>query len=147
MRNGADLYKRIEVLFEKLLAADVLGIEIPADIGAAVVCGILENVECRRPIVFKFAIIAEGHAATLTIVPDKSVGRIRDGTVPVKIIITTAAAIVTGPGLFREVGRISRHRPVMAIGTDFRVDIKIIQQDKLIHQRMGVRGDLLSKKT
>src|SRR5580698_3341665 len=30
MWNAVNLYKRIEVLFEKLLAADILGIEIPA---------------------------------------------------------------------------------------------------------------------
>src|SRR5580698_3338744 len=43
MWDGIDLHQGIEVLFEDLFPADILGIEVPADIGAAIVLGVAED--------------------------------------------------------------------------------------------------------
>src|ERR1700722_14234227 len=110
MRDGANLHQRVKVLLEDLFAADVLGVEIPADIGEAAVHGIFEEVEGRIAVILKFAIVAEGHAGALAIVPDKSFGGVGYRTVAVKVIVASATTVIAGPGLFRKVGCIARHR-------------------------------------
>ncbi len=62
-----------------------------------------------------------------------------------KIINATTSPITHRPGLFYIIGGISSCAPIVPIGTNLCIDIKIIQQNKFPGQGMLVGRDLLWK--
>src|SRR5258708_6341165 len=146
-RDGPGLNKRVEVMFKYGFPEDILYGKVPARVFRAIVLRLFEDGKGRVTVVHEFSIVAEGYSGAITIVQDKSFSRIGYGRAAIKIIIPAAAAIVVRPVLFYKVGSIPCHGPVVAIGADFRIHIKIIQEDKITGQGMFVGRDLIPEKT
>src|SRR5207244_3097052 len=51
------------------------------------------------------------------------------------------------PEFLDEIGRIGAHAPLVAVGADFALDVKVVQQDELPRQLVVVGGDIFAEQT
>src|ERR1044072_6368958 len=116
--------QRIEVFFPLVKAGGVAGAQIPAGISSTKMSFQYMNVWFL--VIGKFAIGAKTYTCPVAMVPNKSFFIIGNRAVAFCRISTTAAAITGRPGFFEIVGCIGAHRPVMAIGAYFTINIKVI---------------------
>ena len=58
---------------------------------------------------------------------------------------STALTVSQWPRLLDEIGCVRRHRPFVAISAHLTIDIKVVEHNELIDERMMVRGDVLSE--
>ena len=52
-------------------------------------------------------------------------------------------AVAERPALLDEIGRVSAHRPFVAIGADFALDVEVVEQHKFARQLVMIRRDAL----
>src|SRR6185437_14245020 len=135
MRDGPGLYQRVEIVFEYRFAVVILDVEVPARVIRAIAVALFEHGQGRVTVVHELAIVAERDTGAAAIVPDESVRRVGDWPVPVEIIFSSPAAVIRGPGFFGEIGGIACHRPVVPVGADLGIHIKIIEEYEIPDDR------------
>src|SRR3569833_1009066 len=98
-------------------------------------------------VISKLTIGTVAYACALAIIPDIAIARVSGFACAFGIIISPAAAIAGGPGLLDEIGSIGSHAPVVAIGANLGIYIKIIHQYKLPGNGMQVGCHMLAENT
>src|ERR1700730_14341485 len=137
--------KRVEIVFKYFFSVYILYGKVPAGVLFAIIFFVLQNTIRRWPVIHKLSIVSERNACPLTIIPDKAFSWVGNGTTAVKVVISAASPVVCRPVFFNKVCRISCHRPVVTVGANFGINIKIIQQNKFIGQCVAVGCNFLSK--
>src|SRR5262249_56333526 len=94
----------------------------------------------------ELAVAAVSDSGARAVIPDVASRRPRDLLTPFVIICASAVGVVRRPGLLGVIGGVGRHRPVVAVGRDFGVDVEVVEQYEFARQRMLIRRRFLSEK-
>ena len=105
-----------------------------------------QNRDIRFFITHEFCICPVGHTVTFTIIPQESIFIVGNFYWTFTRIFSSSSSIAGWPVFFEVIGCVGSHGPVMTIGTNFSVDIKIIEQYKFAGESMLVRCDIFTKK-
>src|SRR5262249_14187492 len=131
---------RTEMVFERGLICVVLLLRRPVRIATRFAAA--RFVFARAD---KLAVTAIVHPRTLAIVPDVTARRARNLFLPFIIVGAPAAGIAGWPYLFYVIGGIGRHRPIVTIGGDFRIHVKIVEQNKFTRKGVMIGRYIFAK--
>src|SRR2546426_610311 len=97
-------------------------------------------------IVDEFAVTPITHTGRPRPVPQIPLSRTRHEEIAfagIRIFAVLVVAVAHGPGLLDEIGGIGAHGPLVAVGADFTLDVKVVEQHKVARQLVVVGGDAL----
>src|SRR5260221_7017396 len=127
MRDFVYRNKRVEIMFKYFFPVYILDSKVPAGILFAIIFFILQNAVRRRPVVHKLSIVSKRNTSPLTIIPDKAFSWVGNGAAAVKVVISAASPVIRRPVFFNKVCCIAGHRPVVPIGANLGINVKIIK--------------------
>src|SRR5581483_607174 len=98
----------------------------------------------------ELAITAIAHAGFSRAVPNVAAGRRGDGKAALgrmRVFALLVVPVTQRPHFLDEISGIRGHRPFVAVGADFGIDIKIIEQHEFAGEGVMVWSDLLREET
>src|SRR5205814_7835456 len=95
-------------------------------------------------VVDEFAVAAVAYASLARPVPQVPLRRSRDLEIAfagIGIFAMLVVPVTHRPGFLDKIGRVRAHGPLVAVGADFILDVKIIQQDEVARELVVVGSD------
>src|SRR5262249_12975145 len=133
---------RAEMAFERFFVSVVLALRRGARI-APCLAAAAGFAFARRD---ELAVAAVSDSGARAVIPDVASRLPRDLLTPFLIRCASAVGVVRRAGLLGVIGGGGPHRPFVAVGRDFGVDVEVVEQYEFARQRMLIRRRFLSEK-